>query len=70
MEGLQQAYQGEPLAIKKDRIEQILQQHDAKAQAEAQAPQSEAALEAEHRFHGQEKAKTRRDRTGRRHPDD
>ncbi len=61
MEGLQQAYKGEPLAIKKDRMEQILSEHDAEvAQAEASgtiAPQSEAALEVEHRFMASEKAK-------------
>ena len=48
MEGLQQAYQNKPLAIKQERIEQILSDHDAAvAQAESSGqsePQTEAAL--------------------------
>ncbi len=61
IEGLQQAYKGQPLALKKERIEQILSEHDAQvAQTEASGavePQSEAALESEHAFMASEKAK-------------
>jgi peptidylprolyl isomerase/FKBP-type peptidyl-prolyl cis-trans isomerase FklB len=61
IEGLQQAYKGQPLALKKERIEQILSEHDAAvAQAEASGavePLSEAAMEAEQKFMASEKAK-------------
>lgn len=61
VEGLQQAYQNKPLALKQERIDQILREHDAAmAQAEASGlpdPQSEAALSAEHRFMEAEKAR-------------
>ena len=61
MEGLQHAYKGQPLELKKERIEQILSEHDAEiAEAEASgttAPQSETALVAEHQFMASEKAK-------------
>ncbi|MCD5975730.1 FKBP-type peptidyl-prolyl cis-trans isomerase [Pseudomonas quasicaspiana] len=61
IEGLQQSYQGKPLALKKERIEQILREHDA-AVAEAEAsgsiePLSEAAMEGEQKFMASEKAK-------------
>jgi len=60
-EGLQQAYQGKPLALKDERIEQILRDHDALvAQAEdapPPEPQSEVAMSAEQRFLNTEKAK-------------
>ncbi len=60
VEGLQQAYQGKPLALKQDRIDQILREHDAAiAQAETagtDAP-TEAALKAERTFMDSEKAK-------------
>lgn len=61
VDGLQQAYQGKPLALKQERIDQILREHDAAlAQAEASGlpdAQSEAALSAERRFMDAEKAK-------------
>ncbi|RMV40271.1 Peptidyl-prolyl cis-trans isomerase [Pseudomonas syringae pv. papulans] len=60
VEGLQQAYQGKPLALKQERIDQILREHDAAiAQAETagtDAP-TEAALKAERTFMDSEKAK-------------
>ncbi|SEJ66776.1 FKBP-type peptidyl-prolyl cis-trans isomerase [Pseudomonas sp. NFR16] len=61
IEGLQQAYQNKPLAIKPERMEQILSDHDAAlAQAENSGqsePQTEAALKEERRFMEAEKAK-------------
>jgi peptidylprolyl isomerase/FKBP-type peptidyl-prolyl cis-trans isomerase FklB len=61
IEGLQQSYKGQPLALKKERIEQILREHDAAvAQAEASGavePLSEAAMEGEQKFMASEKAK-------------
>lgn len=61
VEGLQQAYKGKPLALKKERIDQILADHDAAvAQAEASGdsePQSQAALSVERKFMDEEKAK-------------
>ncbi len=61
IEGLQQAYQGKPLTIKQERMEQILNDHDAAlAQAEFSGqpePQTEAALKEERRFLETEKAK-------------
>lgn len=64
LDGLRQAYQGESLAIKKDRIEQILTDHDAQAEAQAESSeagntesQTEAAMSAEHRFLATEKSK-------------
>jgi len=61
LEGLQSAYQGKPLAIKQDRMEQILSDHDAAlAQAESSGqtePQTEAALKDERKFMEAEKAK-------------
>jgi peptidylprolyl isomerase/FKBP-type peptidyl-prolyl cis-trans isomerase FklB len=61
IEGLQQAYQGKPLALKDERIEQILREHDASmAQAEdapPPEPQSEVAMSTEQRFLNSEKAK-------------
>jgi peptidylprolyl isomerase/FKBP-type peptidyl-prolyl cis-trans isomerase FklB len=61
IEGLQQAYKGKPLALKQERIDQILSEHDAAlAQAEASGmpaePQSEAALGTERRFMDSEKS--------------
>lgn len=61
LEGLQSAYQGKPLAIKQERMEQILSDHDAAlAQAENSGqtePQTEAALKDERKFMDAEKAK-------------
>jgi peptidylprolyl isomerase/FKBP-type peptidyl-prolyl cis-trans isomerase FklB len=57
VEGLQQAYQGKPLALKDERIEQILSEHEAQVALQPAMPQSEAALEKERRFLAEEKAK-------------
>ncbi|MBA1292192.1 FKBP-type peptidyl-prolyl cis-trans isomerase [Pseudomonas lurida] len=56
IDGLQQAYQGKPLALDAARIEQILAQHEAQIEAAAQIPQSEKALAAEQQFLAREKA--------------
>lgn len=56
IDGLKQAYQGKPLALDNARIEQILAQHEAQSEADAQAPLSEKALAAEQQFLTQEKA--------------
>jgi peptidylprolyl isomerase/FKBP-type peptidyl-prolyl cis-trans isomerase FklB len=61
IEGLQQAYQGKPLALKDERMEQILRDHDAAVTQSEDAPppepQSEAAMSAEQHFLNTEKAK-------------
>lgn len=57
VDGLKQAYQGKPLALKDERIEQLLTQHDAQVSAQSSKPQSEVALEKEQRFLSQEKAR-------------
>ncbi|NWB28225.1 FKBP-type peptidyl-prolyl cis-trans isomerase [Pseudomonas gingeri] len=57
VEGLQQAYQGKPLALKDERIEQVLAAHEAQTAGESAKPQSETALEAEKKFLAEEKAK-------------
>ena len=57
LEGLQQAYQGKPLALKDERIEQILAEHEARIAMQSPVPQSELALENERRFLVEEKAK-------------
>ncbi|MBD8492309.1 FKBP-type peptidyl-prolyl cis-trans isomerase [Pseudomonas syringae] len=60
VDGLKQAYQGKPLALKQARIDQMLADHDAAmAQAEAAGTdsQTEAALSAERRFMEAEKAR-------------
>ena len=56
IDGLKQAYQGKPLALENARIEQLLAQHEAQSEADAQAPQSEKALAAERQFLSKEKA--------------
>ncbi|ONH53730.1 FKBP-type peptidyl-prolyl cis-trans isomerase FklB [Pseudomonas cedrina] len=56
IDGLKQAYQGKPLALDNARIEQILAQHEARNEADTQAPQSEKALAAEELFLSKEKA--------------
>ncbi|KAB0564071.1 FKBP-type peptidyl-prolyl cis-trans isomerase [Pseudomonas palleroniana] len=56
VDGLKQAYQGKPLALDNTRIEQILAQHEAQSESNAQAPQSEKALAAEQQFLAQEKS--------------
>lgn len=55
IDGLKQAYQGKPLALDNARIEQLLAQHEAQSEADAQAPQSEKALAAEQQFLAKEK---------------
>ena len=57
LEGLQQAYQGKPLALKDERIEQILAEHEARVAEQPVVPQSEVALEKEPRFLAEEKAR-------------
>lgn len=57
LEGLQQAYQGKPLALRDERIEQILAEHEARVAMQSPEPQSELALENERRFLVEEKAK-------------
>ncbi|TWC51201.1 peptidylprolyl isomerase/FKBP-type peptidyl-prolyl cis-trans isomerase FklB [Pseudomonas sp. SJZ080] len=57
VEGLQQAYRGQPLALKDEQIEQILAEHEAQVALQQSAPQSEVALEKEKRFLAVEKAK-------------
>lgn len=57
IEGLKAAYQGQPLALKDERIEQILAQHDAQVSEQSAKPQTEVALENEQRFLSAEKAK-------------
>ncbi|MGC5699306.1 FKBP-type peptidyl-prolyl cis-trans isomerase [Pseudomonas sp. NFXW11] len=57
VEGLKAAYQGQPLALKNERMEQILAQHDAQVSELAAKSQTEAALENERRFLDAEKAK-------------
>ena len=56
IDGLKQAYQGQPLALDNARIEQILAQQEAQNEADMQAPQSEKALAAEQQFLAKEKA--------------
>ena len=56
IDGLKQAYQGKPLALENTRIEQLLAQHEAQSEADAQVPQSEKALAAEQQFLSKEKA--------------
>ena len=57
VEGLQQAYQGKPLALKDEQIEQILTEHEAQTALQPTPPQSEAALEKEQRFLAEEKTR-------------
>jgi peptidylprolyl isomerase/FKBP-type peptidyl-prolyl cis-trans isomerase FklB len=59
IEGLQQAYKGEPLALSNERIEKILADHDAQSAGavQSQQPQSEKALSVERDFLAAEKAK-------------
>ena len=59
VEGLQQAYQGKPLALKDEQIEQILAEHEAQVALQSPAPQSEVALEKEQRFLSRGKSQTR-----------
>lgn len=57
LDGLQQAYQGKPLALKDEQIEQILAEHEAQIAEQPAVAQSEVALEKEQRFLTEEKAK-------------
>ena len=57
VDGLQQAYQGKPLALKDAQIEQILADHEAQVALQTPPPQTEEALEKEQRFLTQEKAR-------------
>lgn len=57
LDGLQQAYQGKPLALKDEQIEQILAEHEAQVAEQPAVAQSEIALEKEQRFLTEEKAK-------------
>ena len=55
IEGLRAAYQGKPLALSNERMEQILTLHQAQADAAQALPKTEAALGAERDFLLQEK---------------
>ncbi|KAF0862241.1 FKBP-type peptidyl-prolyl cis-trans isomerase [Pseudomonas sp. LD120] len=57
VEGLKDAYQGKPLALKNERIEQILVQHEAQISEQSNTSQIETALGNERRFLDQEKAR-------------
>ncbi|AMT86206.1 MULTISPECIES: FKBP-type peptidyl-prolyl cis-trans isomerase [Pseudomonas] len=57
IEGLQQAYQGKPLALSEARIEQILADHESQNAEQASRQSSDAAMENEQRFLSTEKAK-------------
>ncbi|MHC8384765.1 FKBP-type peptidyl-prolyl cis-trans isomerase [Pseudomonas sp. LB3P14] len=57
IEGLQQAYQGKPLALKDEQIEQILAEHEAQVALQPTMGQSEIALQKERAFLDEEKAK-------------
>ncbi|WNW12794.1 FKBP-type peptidyl-prolyl cis-trans isomerase [Pseudomonas sp. DTU_2021_1001937_2_SI_NGA_ILE_001] len=60
IEGLKQSYQGKPLALKQERIDKILADHDAamtQAEAAGTDSQTEAALAAERKFMDAEKTK-------------
>jgi peptidylprolyl isomerase/FKBP-type peptidyl-prolyl cis-trans isomerase FklB len=57
LDGLQQAYQGKPLALKDEQIEQILAEHEAQVAEQSSVPQSEVALEKEQHFLAEEKAR-------------
>jgi len=55
VEGLQQAYLGKPLALKDERIEQILARHQAQLSSQSQTPQIEVALKTEQKFLNEER---------------
>ena len=57
IEGLQHAYQGKPLALKDERIEQILTEREAQMALQTAMPGSEVALEKEQRFLAEEKTR-------------
>ncbi|WP_053150178.1 FKBP-type peptidyl-prolyl cis-trans isomerase [Pseudomonas sp. P97.38] len=55
VEGLQQAYLGKPLALKDERIEQILAAHQAQLTAQSLPPQDAMAFKTEQTFLNEEK---------------
>ncbi|AKJ96979.1 MULTISPECIES: FKBP-type peptidyl-prolyl cis-trans isomerase [Pseudomonas] len=55
VEGLQQAYLGKPLALRDERIEQILAAHQAQLTAQSLPPQDAKALKTEQTFLNEEK---------------
>ncbi|MDH0302552.1 MULTISPECIES: FKBP-type peptidyl-prolyl cis-trans isomerase [unclassified Pseudomonas] len=57
IEGLRQAYQGEPPRIAKSRMQAILQAHDEQASAAAEQAEVDKLLAAEKRFMAGERAK-------------
>lgn len=57
VQGLQQSYENKPLALPPERIEQILREHDAQADAQAAPSATEKALTAEKRFMAGERTK-------------
>lgn len=57
IEGLQQAYEGKPLALSDQRIEQILSEHDAQMERNQARSKVDTALAAEQKLLSEEKAK-------------
>ncbi|MEW9901381.1 FKBP-type peptidyl-prolyl cis-trans isomerase [Pseudomonas putida] len=57
VEGLRQAYQGQPLKLDKPRMQAILQQHEEQASAAAEQAQIDKSLAAEKRFLTNERAR-------------
>ncbi|MFV3381946.1 MULTISPECIES: FKBP-type peptidyl-prolyl cis-trans isomerase [Pseudomonas] len=57
VEGLRQAYQGQPLKLDKPRMQAILQQHEEQASAAAEQAQVDKSLAAEKRFLANERAR-------------
>ncbi|MEN8642482.1 FKBP-type peptidyl-prolyl cis-trans isomerase [Pseudomonas sichuanensis] len=56
VEGLRQAYQGEPPRVAKSRMQALLQQHDEQASAAAEQARVDTLLAAEKRFMAAERA--------------
>lgn len=57
IEGLQQAYEGKPLALSNERIEQILNEHDARTTQSQMQSKVDTALAAEQKLMDEERAK-------------
>lgn len=57
IEGLQQAYEGKPLALSEERIEQILNEHDAQMEQDQNHSKVDAALAAEQKVLAEEAAR-------------
>ena len=57
LEGLRQAYQNKPLALSKERMAQLLSEHETQANEAALQAQSEQLLSAEKRFMATERAR-------------